>query len=251
MSGIITAALVEKAATAAGKLALSEFKKWAKKNGPKLGEWRGTLVCEEEGGDLWLVGQSDADPCRLWIPAVGLEYSWAGGDWISDGPSIPGLLCKALKCSRKTYLEIGFLHDFMYRTRTVYVRVPGGPWVRVEVTKREADVILWVGVLAKGATEGQATAFYVGVRTPAARSAWNKWRRLEEEASAAGKVLGNALEDVSDREQRAGNETPAEEPLHQSPVHQTRNDGQKAHQEDDPDAECQNVHRLHAATITP
>ncbi len=169
---------MEAAAIAAvgGKLVLAELKKWATKRGARMGEWRGKLVCESIGKDWWRVGQDDADPCRLWIPAVGLEYSWGGGGWESDGPSIPWAACRILDCTRETFLKSGFLHDFGFRTETLFVRKPGGKWVRVKVTKRQCDIILRVGVNAEGATEGQEAAIYLGVKTCFAMAAWKKWR---------------------------------------------------------------------------
>lgn len=167
---------VSSIALLAGKLALSEAKKWAKAHGSRMGEWRGNLVAEDLGKNCWHVEQDDADPRRLWIPAVGLEYSWGGGGWKSDGPTIPWVACKILGCTRETFKEDGFLHDFMYRTAYVWCRIPGHKWVRVPVTKKQADLILRIGVNADGATNGQETAIYAGVRTSFGRAAWKEWR---------------------------------------------------------------------------
>ena len=172
-------------AAMAGKIVLAELKKWATKHGDRMGEWKGKLVCTPLGNDWWEVGQDEADPCRLWIPAVGLEYSWGGGGWRSDGPSIPWAGCQLLKCTRKTFLKSGFLHDFAYRTATLFARNPGGKWVRVPVTKRQADVLLRVAVNAEGATNGQEAAIYVGVKTPFAMAAWKEWRAQD----ASGKTV--------------------------------------------------------------
>ncbi len=163
-------------AAVAGKIVLAELKKWATKHGTKMGEWRGKLDCKPLGKDWWEVGQNIHEPCRLWIPAVGLEYAWAGGDWKSDGPSIPWAGCQILQCTRDTFLRSGFLHDYAYRTATVFARNPGGVWVRVAVTKRQADVLLRVAVNAEGATNAQEAAIYVGVKTPFAMAAWTQWR---------------------------------------------------------------------------
>lgn len=162
-----------------GKLAFSELKKWAKKHGKPMGEWRGRLVMEEIGRNTWKVGQDDDDPCRLWIPAVGLEYAWPGGGWISDGPTIPWAACKILDCERSRFLRAGFLHDSCYGLGAVYARIPGGKWVRIPVTKREADLILRVGVNAEGATNGQEVAIYAGVRSAFGRAAWKKCREAD------------------------------------------------------------------------
>lgn len=172
---------VSSVALMAGKLALSEAKKWAKSHGTRMGEWRGKLVAEAAGKNLWLVGQDDADPRRLWIPSVGLEYSWSGGGWKSDGPTIPWVACKILGCTRETFESDGFLHDSMYRTGRVWCRIPGGKWVQVPVTKKQADIILRIGVNADGATKGQEAAIYAGVKTSLALSAWREWRRIDLE----------------------------------------------------------------------
>lgn len=164
-------------AAVVAKLAFAEIKRWAEAHpGTPMGEWRGNLVKVDVGKNAWQVGQDDADPCRLWIPAFGLEYAWPSGGWLSDGPSIPWAACKILDCERTTFLKSGFLHDFCYRAGAIYARVPGGKWVRIAVTKRQADILLRVGVNAEGATNGQELAIYAGVRTPFGRKAWNDWR---------------------------------------------------------------------------
>jgi hypothetical protein len=163
----------------AATLAWAALKRWATSHGDKLGEWRGRLACEVKGENLWAVDQDAADPCRLWIPAVGLEYSWGGGGWRSDGPSIPIIGCGILHCTRETFLKSGFLHDFAYRMAGVYAREPGGKWALVETTKRQADVLFRVAVNAEGATRGQEAALYAGVKSSLAMAAWRMWRERE------------------------------------------------------------------------
>lgn len=173
MTSALSMSLVAKAAA---KLALSLLRKWAAKHGPKLAEWRGTLLCERESGKLWRVSQNPEDPCRLFVPAIGLEYAWPPGGWSSDGPSIPATVCKLLQCSRESFLKSGFLHDFIYQNAAVYARFPDGLWSRIPVAKRDADVLLRAALSAEGASEGQAAAIYAGVRTPFAAAAWRHWR---------------------------------------------------------------------------
>lgn len=161
----------------AGKLGWREVEKWAKAKSKPLGEWRGELKFEAGEGGECRVFQPD-DPCRLWIPAVGLEYAWADGGWRSDGASIPAWACRVLHCARDDFRRSGFLHDFSYETEGVYARNPDADlrWTRIAVDKDTADTLLRVGVTAEGATNAQAEAIWLGVRTPFGEAAWRRCR---------------------------------------------------------------------------
>lgn len=175
MSAAISSAVLAKA----GKLLITEIRKWAKSRGKPLGEWRGALKFEELGKNRWKVHNPSADPCRLWVPAAGLEYAWADG-FVSDGPTIPDFACRALECKRTDFLRSGFLHDYAYEFGSLLARPEGRQeWSRVEVTKHEADVLLRVGVNAEGATRGQEAAIYAGVKSSFALAAWRKCRTLD------------------------------------------------------------------------
>lgn len=138
----------------------------------------GSLSCAVVNEKEWRVYQDEADPCRLWIPAVELEYTWADGGWTSDGPSIPSWACRVLHCERGDFLRSGFLHDFAYETAGVYARnISGDPrWTRLSVDKETADILLRVGVTAEGATNAQAEAIWAGVKTPWGEAAWRRCR---------------------------------------------------------------------------
>ena len=175
MSAAISSAVLAKA----GKLLISELRKWADSRGKPLGEWRGQLKFEELWENLWRVHNPSEDPCRLWIPAAGLEYTWADG-FLSDGPTIPDFACRVLKCKRTDFLRSGFLHDYAYDFGSLLARPEGRKeWSRVEVTKHDADVILRVAVNAEGATRAQEAAIYAGVKSSVALAAWRKCRTLD------------------------------------------------------------------------
>jgi hypothetical protein len=143
------------------------------------GEWRGTLLCRKTGKYSWEVRQDWADPRRLYIPKLDLEFAY--GFQNSDGPSIPKLVCMLFGKGRKDLLESGFLHDYGYEHAEVFVRQPDEEWGIVKLDKKSIDVLLRSGVLAQGAEHWQADLIYWGVGTEFGKKAWKKCRKADKD----------------------------------------------------------------------
>ena len=174
-----SSALLSLARHAAIKLAQDTGRRIAAVLPRARGEWRGALTARAEGRG-WRVANGAADPCRLYVSEVGLEYAF-GNDFWSDGGSIPRPVqgAKHLRLKPDSFPRAYFLHDFLYARATAHVREPGGKWVQVPVTRLEADTLLYCGLVAEGATALEARLIFRAVRL-FGEKAWKAHRKAAE-----------------------------------------------------------------------
>ena len=166
----MTAAL----AAAAAALAARELLKLP---APPHGEWRGAYVASRRPDGLWGVVQSAADPMRLFVPGLALEFAWAG-TLVSDAGSIPKTAqsIKALRLAPDSFLKSYFFHDACYERAQVFGREPGGYWRALPLDRRKADALLYCGLGAERATLAEAQIIYRAVRMFGHR-AWERCRK--------------------------------------------------------------------------
>ena len=143
--------------------------------------WRGTYTATKNG-KYWIVTNDPADPSRLYVKHVGLEYAFAG-TIRSDGGSIPKALqgVKGMRLKPDSFPRTFFQHDANYDTGTVFVRIPGGEWVEVPIDRQTADALLYIGLCAEDATLAEAHAIYRPVRMFGWRN-WDACRKAERQA---------------------------------------------------------------------
>lgn len=165
------------AAALAAKAAKIAARELLKLPAPPHGEWRGSYVAERKG-DLWLVVQSQADPMRLYVKSLGLEFAWAGRI-LSDGGSIPKAAqsIRALRLKPDSFPKSYFHHDALYKRRKVWVREPGGDWHEIEIDRRGADAQLYCGLGAEKATLAEEQTIYRAVRM----FGWRAWEEDRKE----------------------------------------------------------------------
>jgi len=162
------------------------FKALVKIPAVRKGYWRGHCSIEKTA-DGWIVTNDTADPCRLYVPALGLDYAFGvdGKPFATDLGSIPEILqgAKYLHLKPDDYPKTYTTHDWGYKFEGIYVSHPdANDWHFVRVDRREADIIMYIGLCSEGATLADSQAIYRGVRM-FGNSAWQSHRR--EDAAKA------------------------------------------------------------------
>lgn len=175
------------AATAAAKVALQEARKFLARP-MHTDEWRLAgrieVVAELEPGRRWLVKTPQADPLRLEHIPSGYKLVVPFREMETDFASIPELArrlagkAKALHLEPMDYAKSAFFHDQIFAAAWCWC-VRAGLAIRVTVTKRQADAILFVCLECEGATWADGLAYHGGVSL-FGQKAWRAARKRNE-----------------------------------------------------------------------
>lgn len=180
MTSAVETAALAKAAVREGKKLLARTM--------NTEEWRmaGHIevdTTDEEG--RWLVSTPPDDPLRLVHLPTGRKLVVPFCSMVSDFASVPEAIQWIAKQSTlfhmrpRDYEYSAYLHDQLYCAGWCYA-VHKGHAVRVPVTKRQADAMLFIALECEGATLADGLAYHSAVSCFGGR-AWRKCRAATPE----------------------------------------------------------------------
>lgn len=150
-------------------------------------EWRlaGRYEAEPKGGGLYLARIDPADPLRLEHLPTGQKLVVPFREMETDFASVPRILqslaggSSVLHLQPTSYKDAALFHDELYAAAWAWA-VKGGRAVKVPISKRQADAVLFVGMECSGATVADGLSYHGAV----ALFGGDAWRTCRRETPA-------------------------------------------------------------------
>jgi len=145
--------------TAIAGILADKAKKFALGDLADAGEWRGHYLLTKIGEREWLFENDSVDPLHFHHKCSGFDFM-SGSPSVTDLGSIPRLVEKFapekyMDLKHDSYPEAFEMHDFICENGFVFVRKPGGLFEKMDMSKVQADVLLFLTLSAPSPTTGR------------------------------------------------------------------------------------------------